>query len=96
MGLMMKNVNIMGVHSKIRIFFLGSGSAWKKFFFGGGGGGGRVESPKKVAWIVCRFQRGFGKGRGYVFEVERGWDLNAHYELEEPSYWHKYLKQITL
>ena len=25
-----------------------------------------------------------------------GWDPNAHYELEEPSYWHKYSKQITL
>ena len=24
------------------------------------------------------------------------WDPNAHYELEEPSYWHKYPKQITL
>ena len=25
-----------------------------------------------------------------------GWDPNAHNELEEPSYWHKYSKQITL
>ena len=38
------------------------------FFLGGGGD----ESPKKGAWIVCRFQRGFGKRRGYVFEVEGG------------------------
>ena len=48
------------------------------------------------AWIVSRFKRGLGKRRGYVFEVERGWDPNAHYELEQPSYWHKYPKQITL
>ena len=34
--------------------------------------------------------------KGLVFEVGKGWDLNAHYELEEPSYWHKYPKQITL
>ena len=40
-----------------------------EIFFGGGRGD---ESPKKGAWIVCRFQRGFGKRRDYVFEVEGG------------------------
>ena len=64
----------MGVHSKNQLFiylFLrgdgGGGVAWN-FFLGGRGD----ESPKKGAWIVCRFQRGFGKRRGYVFEVEGG------------------------
>ena len=37
------------------------------FFFGGG----RGESPKKGAWIVCRFNRRLGKRRGHVFEVGR-------------------------
>ena len=40
MGLRMKKVNIMGVHSKIQ--FLG-GALKTNFFWGGGGGG---ESPK--------------------------------------------------
>ena len=71
----------MGVHCKIR-------------FFGGMGGEG-VNCQKKRAWIVCRFKNGLGKRRGYVFEVG-GWDSNADYEFEEPSYWHKYSKQITL
>ena len=44
----------------------------KLFLWGGGGGGGGGESPKNAAWIVSRFQRGFGKRRDYVFEVERG------------------------
>ena len=45
----------------------------KNFFCGrGGGSGGGGESPKNAAWIVSRFQRGFGKRRDYVFEVERG------------------------
>ena len=30
------------------------------------------ESPKKGAWISCRFKRGLGKRRDHVFEVERG------------------------
>ena len=33
--------------------------------------------------------------KGLMF-LRLGWDPNAHYELEEPSYWHKYSKQITL
>ena len=38
-------------------------------------------------------KRGLGKKRrGDVFEGE-GWDPNAHYELQGPSYWHKYSKQ---
>ena len=41
-----------------------------KKVIGGGGGGG--ESPKKGFWIVCRFKRGLGKRKGYVFEVEGG------------------------
>ena len=57
---------------------------------------GKVNRLKRGAWIVCRFKRDLGKRRGRVFEVWRGWDPNAHYELEEPSYWHKYPKQITL
>ena len=34
------------------------------------------------------------KRRGWCFWG--GWDPKARYELEEPSYWHKYPKQITL
>ena len=70
MRLMIKIVNIMGVH-------------WKTCL-------------KRGAWIVWRFKRIIGKRKGHVFEVGRGWDPNAHYELEQPSYWHKYPKQITL
>ena len=62
----------MGVHSKNQLFiylFLRGGGGLNEIFFWGGRGD---ESPKKGAWIVCRFQRGFGKRRGYVFEVEGG------------------------
>ena len=68
----------MGVHSKnqlfiylfIFIYFFAErgGGELHEIFFGARGD----ESPKKGAWIVCRFQRGFGKRRGYVFEVEGG------------------------
>ena len=89
----------MGVHWKI--WFLGwGGGAWMFLFREGGAwiflGGWGDELPKKGgAWIVCRFNRGLGKRRGYEFEVGEGWDPNAHYESEKPSYWHKYPKQIT-
>ena len=91
MGLIIKNFDIMGVHLKIRIH----SPCMKKQFFG-------LNRLKRGAWIVCRFKRGLGKkekkkgwclwgGRGW-----QGWDPNAHYELEEPSYWQKYPKQKTL
>ena len=85
--LMTKNVNIMGVHWKIPIFFFWEGGGW--------------IALKSGAWIVCRLNRGLGKKekrKGLCFwgGREGGWDPNAHYELEEPSYWHKYPKQITL
>ena len=81
------NDNIMRVHWKIRSFFGGGADVHEKVFLGGWRGVNRLKSG---AWIVCRFKRGLGKRRGHVFEVGRGWDPNAHYELEEPSYWHKY------
>ena len=64
----------MGVHWKI--WFLGwGGGAWMFLFREGGAwiflGGWGDELPKKGgAWIVCRFNRGLGKRRGYEFEVE--------------------------
>ena len=63
----------MGVHWKI--WFLGwGGGAWMFLFREGGAwiflGGWGDELPKKGgAWIVCRFNRGLGKRRGYEFEV---------------------------
>ena len=78
--------------NSIFFFFLERGGAWKIFFRGGG-----VNCLKRGAWIVCRFKKGLGKRRGRVFEVGRSfWNPNAHYELEESSYWHKYPKQIPL
>ena len=74
---------------------------WKNWFLGGGGvvcmknqhiG---VNCLKKVAWIVCIFKRELGKKEGVMF-LRGDWDPKACYELEEPSYWHKYPKQITL
>ena len=48
-------------------FFLGTGV--HEFFEGSGG----HKLPKKGgAWIVCRFNRGLGKRRGYEFEVGEG------------------------
>ena len=35
-------------------------------------GEGGVNRLKRGVWIVCRFKRGLGKRRGYVFEVEGG------------------------
>ena len=66
-----------------------SWETWFFFFF-------LVNHLKRGAWIVCRFKRGLGKRRRHVFELRSGWDPNVCYELEEPSYWHKYPKQITL
>ena len=60
----------------------------KQFFFVGSG----VNCLKSGAWIV---KRGLGKIERLMF-LRGGWDPNAHYELEEPSYWHKYPKQTTL
>ena len=62
---------------------------WKIRFLGGGVGWGGAGGG------VGRGVKGVGDGEA-VFEVGRCWDTNAHYELEEPSYWHKYPKQITL
>ena len=63
---MIKKFNIMGVHWKIRFFFVeeGGSGAWKGVFEGG-----RGESPKKGAWIAWRFKRRLGKRMGYVFEM---------------------------
>ena len=72
------------------VFFGGRGACMKKKCFCRGGSGLNCLN------IVCRFKREFGKRRGHVFEVWRGWDPYGHYELEEPSYLHKYPKQITL
>ena len=46
------------------------------FLSRGGWVGG--ESPKKVASIVCRFKRGLGKRRGYIFEVGRRVETPTH------------------
>ena len=80
----------MGVHWNIRFLSRGGkgGGAWKTNIL-------EAKCLKRRAWIVCRFKSGFGKKEGVdVFEV--GWDPNAHCELEKPSYWHKYPRQITL
>ena len=53
------------------------------------GGGSRVESPKKGGLDSLQISEG-------TWQVGRGWDPSAHYELEEPSYWHKYPNQMTL
>ena len=70
---MIKNFNITGVQLKIRFFFFweGRGRGVHEFvllFFGGRG----VNRLKRGAWIVCRFKRGLGKGKGHVFDVGRG------------------------
>ena len=39
------------------------------------------ELPKRADWIVSTFKEGLCLKEGVV------WDLNAQYELEEPSYW---------
>ena len=84
----------MGVHWKIRFLE----RVHKKQFFIGVGAG--VDCLKRGAWIVCRFKRGLGKKEGVVFlrggEREGGWDPDAHYELDESSYRHKYPNQMAL
>ena len=86
----------MGVHWKIQCFFMGrKGGVHEKTIFGGRGG---AESPKKGVWIVCRFKRGLGKkekNKGVMF-LRGGLETPMHTMLEEPSYWNKYPKQITL
>ena len=68
--LRLKNFSILGVHWKIRLFFLK----------GGGGGGSRKTnidgglSKRGKAWAVCQFKAG-GLGKkeeGGVFEAGRG------------------------
>ena len=81
--LWMKNFNIIGVHWKIRFFWVGGGEWKKKQCLG-------VNRLKRVAWIVCRFKRRLGKKEGVMFLRRGGWDPNVHYELEEPFYWNKY------
>ena len=54
MGLMIKVLNIMGVHWKIQ--FLGERCMLKHIFWGEG-----VNRLKRWALIVCRFKRGLGK-----------------------------------
>ena len=79
----MKNFNVIGVHWKIRFFWVGGGEWKKKQCLG-------VNRLKRVAWIVCRFKRRLGKKEGVMFLRGGGWDPNVHYELEEPFYWNKY------
>ena len=33
-------------------------------------GGGKVNRLKRGVYIICRFKRGLGKRRDYVFEVQ--------------------------
>ena len=53
------------------------------------------EMPIMGGWAVCRFKKGLAKNKK-LMSLKWGSNPNAHYELEEPSYWHKYPKQITL
>ena len=80
----MKNFNIIGVHWKI-LFFRG---CMKKATFGG-------ASPKKGGLDSLHFKRRLDKKEGVMFLRGEG-ETPMHTELEEPSYWHKYPKQITL
>ena len=84
--------NDMGVHWKIKKFqYYGSslkdpiftgGEVHQKIFFLGGAAGGRLDKKEKnKEWCF------------WGWEVETP---NVHYESEEPSYWHKYPKQLTL
>ena len=82
--LRMKNFNIIGVHWKI-LFFRG---CMKKATFGG-------ASPKKGGLDSLHFKRRLDKKEGVMFLRGEG-ETPMHTELEEPSYWHKYPKQITL
>ena len=71
MGLRMKNLNILGVHGKIRVL---EGQFHEKPIYRGDclkrGGG---------VWTVCRFKGGLGKKEGGgVFKG--GWYPNAHYD----------------
>ena len=65
MELRMRNVNILGVHWKIR--FLGERGRSRKTNTKGWGGG--RDCLKMEAWTVCRF-----KGRGQEIE---GWCLRG-------------------
>ena len=93
-----KFIIILILLKNLILFFWGRG-AWKINFFWRGR---MVNLLKRSTWIVCEIKRGPGKKekkKGWCFwgwEVGRSWDPNAQYELEEPSYWHKYPKQITL
>ena len=66
MWLRMKNLNILGVHWKIRILVRGF---TKKQYREG-------DCPKRGAWTICKFKRGLGKKEGVVFL--RGVDTPMH------------------
>ena len=72
--------NVNIIGIRWKISFFRGGCMKKKQFWG-------VNHLKRVAWIVW-------KKKGWCFWG--GLRPNAHYELEEPSYWHKYPKQTTL
>ena len=83
-GLRMKNFNILGVHWKI--WFLGG--CMKNQYIGG-------EMPKKGVLEGLQIRGALAKKMELMF-LRWSWDPDAHYELEEPSYWHKYPKQINI
>ena len=85
MGLRVKNFN-MGVHWKMQ--FLGEGCMKNQYI-------GVEMSKKGVLESFVDLRGGLAKKKRLMI-LRWSWDPSAHYELEEPSYWHKYPKQITL
>ena len=51
---------------------------------------GSELAKKGGAWTVPDLRGNLAKKDGVMF-FTGSWGLNAHYELEEPSYWHNVL-----